>query len=298
MSVWDGYILAVTFDEKYESKYNEAEMTMASSNLPHQSWITNIGMTKSSTVIPVHNVKAIKTEKIVAKTKQYRANQQDINSTSKVDEDIGKESINEQTVEDDLTGGINFNITTLLIDREVIVDQVKRKYAQIALGSQSISDLTDLVKDVFDAICQSKSVKMKCSTSILDSVRCWTVEIINQIRKGITNQEIRKGGSLVQICKMEVSADAFVKADDYKRVCMEWERYDLETQVGLAKQRMKEKQMNKQHLPDETKEVEEDRLENVSGRHLCERAGNSVAFSLPSLCLACIRFSFYNTHNK
>ena len=115
-----GWILAVTFDEKYERKYNEAEMTMASSNLPHQSWITNIGMTKSRTVIPVHNVKAIKTEKkmpfekIVAKTKQCRANQQHINSTSKVDVDISKESINEQTVEEDLTGlgGINFNNTT------------------------------------------------------------------------------------------------------------------------------------------------------------------------------------------
>ena len=69
-----------------------------------------------------------------------------------------------------------------------------------------------------------------------------------------------------------------MKADDYKRACMEWERYDLETRVGLAEQRMKEKQMNKQHLPDETKEVEEDHPENVSRRHLCERAGNSVAF--------------------
>ena len=182
-------------------------------------------------------------ERIVKEEADY---QDEMQETKEEKDDNGKPSVTDE---------IALNTTFLLLSGELLLDNVK-------IYKDTCKTKADIALDVLNATCQSKSVQIKHSEELLAKVTKRFAHTLANLKRVRARDHCKlwkaRSKLMEKTYKVKVHASDFVRMDDFRRICMEWEQHELETKTN-------KKTMEFEDLEDEDNVSAKDWPELVTG---------------------------------
>lgn len=197
-------------------------------------------------------------ERIAGEEKQYQADLEEIKNMDAND----KESALEESVEGIGDEVVNFKVTKLVVDLSLLMKEVKNINSKKKSASFSSVLPENDIQDIFKVVCQSKALELVYSTRLQHNFRTYIRRMVMRLAKkaSVGGSQARRVAEKLHEQKwhMKVHADEFVKVEDFRRACVEWDRHEVETHAVRAQERIAKQQKIKEKQKAKGKQTRDD----------------------------------------